>query len=772
MDIGDRLQAALHERYRIDQLLGEGGMALVYLADDLKHGRRVALKVLRPEISTGAGTERFLREIEVVARLNHPNVLALHDSGVADGLIYFVMPFVEGESLRARLDREGRLPLDEAIRIASEIGDALEYAHAQGLVHRDMKPENVLFQAGHALVCDFGIARAARADERHLTRTGVSLGTLAYMSPEQLDGTVEVDRRTDVYALGCIVHEMLSGTNPFAADKPQAVLGRKLTGEIPNLAEIRADVPITVHRVVARALSTDPSGRFVTADLFVEELRKATTRSAVEEEERRRRFRRNVRHVGTGVGMIALAMAVWLLTRALTGPVMERIVVLPLENAQGDTAQQYFVAGAYADMVDELARAVRVISLPSAERIAQLGLRYREIATELGVDGIVRGRVSLDPERVTLNLQLVDGDTEEIVWTQRFETPPGRIPELYRHVALALSEEMGVALGDEERARLTTAQEVNPQVLLALMQARFQWQKLTPEGIDTAEDYYRLALRLDSLNAQGWWGLAQVWGLRAQMGLATGEEAMERGAQYRARATELDPDLAARDGGVRAWLLWDFDAAEEAYRKDLALDPTDAVARAYFAHVLLYRGKKGEAEAEMTAAVQADPYNTRVQSLYGQYLNFTRRYEEAEAAFRRVLEREPNDPLALSNARTTYHHLGRYDEAMPIWREYYASQGDTAAVRALDAGYAQGGYAAALRAVADVFVARGDPAKLWQIATLYTRAGDDGQALDYLEKAAGVRDPNLPYITIDPLFDGLRDEPRFQALIDMLYAAG
>jgi len=772
MDIGDRLQAALHERYRIDRLLGEGGMALVYLADDLKHGRRVALKVLRPEISTGVGAERFLREIEVVARLNHPNVLALHDSGVADGLIYFVMPFVEGESLRVRLDREGPLPFEEAMRIASEIGDALDYAHAQGLVHRDVKPENVLFQAGHALVCDFGIARAASADEKHLTRTGVSVGTLAYMSPEQIDGNAEADRRADVYALGCIVHEMLSGTNPFAAEKPQAVLGRKLMGEIPDLTQIRADVPITVQPVVARAMRADPADRFPTAELFVEELRKATTRSAVEQEERRRRFRRSVRHVGAGVGTIALALAVWLLTRVLTGPVMQRIVVLPLENAQRDTAQQYFVAGAYADMVDEVARAVRVISRPSAERIAQLGLRPRDIAAELGVDGIVTGRVSLDPERVTLNLQLVDGDTEEIVWTERFETPPGRIPELYRHVALALSEQMGVALDDEERTRLTTAQEVNPQVLLALMQARFQWQKLTPDGIDTAENYYRLALRLDSLNAEGWWGLAQVWGLRAQMGLVTGEEAMERGAAFRARATELDPDLAARDGGVRAWLLWDFEGSEEAFRKDLELDPTNALARAYFAHVLLYRGKDAEAETEMTAAVQADPYNARVQSLYGQYLNFTRRYEEAEAAFKRVLAREPNDPLALSNARTTYHHMGRYDEAMPIWREYYASQGDTAAVRALDTGYARAGYAAALRAVAEVFVARGDPAKLWQVATLYTRAGDDQDALDYLEKAAGVRDPNLPYITIDPLFDGLRDEPRFQALIDTLFAAG
>lgn len=771
MDIQERLRAALHQRYRIERLLGEGGMALVFLAEDLKHGRQVAIKVLRPEVSLALGKERFLREIEVAARLNHPNVLALHDSGEADGLLFFVMPFVEGESLRARLKREGRLPVSEALRITAEIGDALDYAHGHGLVHRDIKPENVLFQAGHAVVCDFGIARVTTGAEERLTRTGVSIGTLAYMSPEQFDDRAATDHRADVYALGCLFHEMLSGASPFVAGNPQAILARKLSGEVPDLTELRSDVPVTVPPVVARALSVEPDGRYPSAGEFVEALEEASTRVAVEAEERRRRRANAVRRVGMAVGVAALGTVSWMVSQAVSGPAMERIVVLPLENAQRDTAQQFFVEGAYADLVDELATTVRVISRPSAVRVVELGLRPREIAIELGVDGVVTGRATFDPRQVTLTLQLLDGRTEEILWTQRFEAPPSRILDLYRQVTLALAEEMGVELDQEQIARLKASEEVDPEVMVALLKARFAWQKLTPNAIDTAEDYYRLALSLDSLAAQGWWGLAQVWGLRAQMGTATGEEALARGAEYRARAEELDPDLAARDGGVRAWLHWDFEGAERAYRLDLARDPTDALTRAYFAHVLLYRGKPDEAEREMLRAVESDPYNARVQSLQGQYLNFTRRYSEAEAAFQRVLAREPNDPIALSNARTTYHHMGRYEEAVPIWREWYASQGDTAAVEAFDVGYAEGGYAAALRAVADVFVARGDEAKLWQIATLYTRAGDDQNALTYLERAASVRDPNTPYITIDPLFDHLRDQPRFQAIVDTVYAA-
>jgi TolB-like protein/Tfp pilus assembly protein PilF len=770
MDIQRRLQAALRVRYRIDRLLGEGGMALVYLAEDLKHGRPVALKVLRPEVSMAVGTERFLREIEIAARLNHPNVLALHDSGEADGLLFFVMPFLEGESLRGRLEREGHLSLGEALRIATEIGDALDYAHAHGLVHRDVKPENVLFQAGHALVCDFGIARVAGGAEERLTRTGASIGTLAYMSPEQFEATVEVDPRTDVYALGCVVYEMLSGSNPFDARTQQAILARKLAGQVSDLSELRPDLPVTVQPVVSRALSVEPDDRFSSAGIFVEALRDAGTRRAVEAEERRRRRAGLARRVGTALGVLALGTVSWMVSRVLTGPAMERIVVLPLENAQRDTAQDFFVEGAYADLVDELARTVRVISRPSAVRMAELGLRPREIAVELGVDGVVTGRASFDPRQVMLTLQLLDGRTEEIVWTRRFEAPPSGILGLYHQVSLAIAEQMGVSLDDEQRARLAADEEVDPQVMVALLQARFQWQKLTREGIDTAEDYYRLALSLDSLSAEAWWGLAQVWGLRAQMGTATGEEALAKGAEYRERAAELDPDLVARDGGVRAWLQWDFEGAEEAYRSDLAHDPTDAVARAYFAEVLLFRGKEAEADREMAAAVEGDPYNTRVLSIQGHYLNFRRRYEEAEVAFRKVLEREPNEPMALSNARTTLHHLGRYEEAMPIWREYYASQGDTGAVQALDAGYARGGYGEALRAVADEYVERRDRAKLWQVATLYARAGDVERTLDYLEEAVAVRDPNTPYITIDPLFDDLRDEPRFKALVDTIFA--
>jgi serine/threonine-protein kinase len=774
MEIRKRLERGLADRYRVSRLVGEGGMAQVYLAEDLKHHRPVALKVLRPEISAALGTERFLREIDVAARLNHPNILALHDSGESEGLLYFVMPFVEGESLRARLDREGPLPLAEVLRIAEQIGSALDYAHDRELVHRDIKPENVLFQAGHALVADLGIARPASGDgEKRLTRTGTAIGTFQYMSPEQLSGDRPVDGRSDVYALGCVVHEMLSGANPFDASTAMASLAKKLTGEVESITTERDDLPPTLQPVVERALAVDPDQRYATASAFVTGLREASTLAAVEADRQRRRWRSLLRNSALTAGIVGLGGLAWMAVHAMSGPSLERIAVLPLQNVANDPAQEYFVQGAYADLVLEMSKTLRVTSRISAEAVAAAGLRTRDIAHELGVDGVITGRARLDSDQVALTLELADGDTEEILWSEEFEATPQQILDLYRQATMAVAERMGVPLDEEDLARLTTSQEVDPRVYQALLQARFHWQKLTREGFDTAEDYYRQAIELsDSTSAGAWWGLSRIPGLRAQMGLITGEEARAAGDEARRRALALDATID-QDGGFAAWTHWDFGEAERLFGASLEIDPTNSVTRAYFSHVLLYRGKEEAAVEQAERAAEADPYNTLVLAIYGQFLNFVRRYDEAEAVFQRVLERAPDDPISLSNFRTTYHLQGRYDEAMDVWRSFYLRgvRPDTVAAAALDRGYADGGYRSALRAVADEFAGRDDARLNWQIATLYTRAGDAPRALEYLERALSVRDPNLPYISIDPIFDDLREEPRFTALLDSVMKA-
>jgi len=272
-DVPDRLATALADRYALQRQLGAGGMAVVYLADDLKHQRQVAVKVMRAEIAPVLGTERFLREVEITARLNHPHILPLLDSGVADGLPYYVMPFIEGETLRHRLAREGALPLDDALQIARDVGAALGHAHSQGVIHRDVKPENVLLSAGEAVVADFGIARAiSEASEGRLTGTGISIGTPAYMSPEQAMGDERIDGRTDIYALGCLLYEMLGGDAPFLASTPQAVLAKQLTEPAPRISVVRETVPPAVEAALMKAMAKTPADRFATAAQFVQAL--------------------------------------------------------------------------------------------------------------------------------------------------------------------------------------------------------------------------------------------------------------------------------------------------------------------------------------------------------------------------------------------------------------------------------------------------------------------------------------------------------------------
>ena len=268
------LASALADRYRLEREVGQGGMATVYLAHDIRHDRKVALKVLRAELSAILGAQRFLAEIKTTANLQHPHILGLFDSGEAGGLVFYVMPFVEGESLRARLVREKQLPVEDAVRIAREVADALDYAHRHGVIHRDIKPENILLHDGRALVADFGIAlAAARSDGgSRMTETGMSLGTPHYMSPEQAMGEREITARSDVYALGCVLYEMLTGEPPFTGPTAQAIFARVMTEEPRSLTLQRKTVPPHVEAAVLTALSKLPADRFSTAAQFGEAL--------------------------------------------------------------------------------------------------------------------------------------------------------------------------------------------------------------------------------------------------------------------------------------------------------------------------------------------------------------------------------------------------------------------------------------------------------------------------------------------------------------------
>src|SRR5438132_1381929 len=375
LEILARLKAALADRYAIDRELGHGGTATVYLAQDLKHGRSVAVKVLRPELAAALGAERFLREIEIAARLTHPHILPLHDSGEAAGFLYYVMPFVQGESLRDRLHREPQLPIDEAVKIAREVATALSYAHSQDVVHRDIKPENILLSGGEAVVADFGIARAiVAAGAEQLTDTGLAVGTPGYMSPEQATGAEHLDGRSDVYSLGCVLYEMLAGHPPFLGTTAQEILARHTLDPVPPLRTIRPELPAAVDRAVGKALAKAPADRFATAAPFVESMTQASTPPSFA-----RRAARPAVFVAAGVA--ALVTGYVLLTRRSgssdePGP---SIAVLPFKNIGGDVNNEPFSDG----MTDEITTALgKVEGLRVAARSVAFRFKGKNVVPE------------------------------------------------------------------------------------------------------------------------------------------------------------------------------------------------------------------------------------------------------------------------------------------------------------------------------------------------------------------------------------------------------
>ncbi len=325
VDSVTRLRAALEGRYRIERELGEGGMAVVYLAHDLKHDRDVAIKLLKPELAAAVGDERFLREIRTLATLSHPHILPLHDSGAAAGLLYYVMPFIDGESLQDRLDREHQLPLDEALRLTTEVAEALALAHERGVVHRDIKPANIMLSAGHALVTDFGVAAAVdAAGGEKLTRTGIVVGTPAYMSPEQSAGETAIDGRSDVYSLGCVLYEMLAGAPPFAGSTPQALLARHAMDPVPSIRTVRSTVPSGTERVILKAMAKVPADRFTSAAQFAAALKTSETLAAASVGRRRT----SARFAAVG-GVAAVAF----------------VAVYALSHSSGPDPPEHFVPG-------------------------------------------------------------------------------------------------------------------------------------------------------------------------------------------------------------------------------------------------------------------------------------------------------------------------------------------------------------------------------------------------------------------------------------------
>jgi TolB-like protein/tRNA A-37 threonylcarbamoyl transferase component Bud32 len=658
--VSSPLADALRDRYVLERELGRGGMATVYLAEDLKHDRQVALKVLHPELAATVGPDRFQREIRTTARLQHPHILPVLDSGEAAGQLWYTMPFVRGESLRGRLLRETQLQVDSAIELTRQIALALDYAHREGVVHRDLKPENILLADGQALVADFGVAKAVNlADQGQLTGTGMAVGTPTYMSPEQATGGA-VDARSDIYALGCVLYEMLAGEPPYTGATAQAILAKRVLEPVPHVRTLRESVPEHLEQATARALARVPADRFQTAAEFARALSVPVVANSVGSQSEvatplgtptPRWLSRPATVLVLGFGLLigVGVLFAWLYVHGGAGVIRasaKRVAVLPFENL-GDSGDAYFADGVADEVRGKLAAlpGIEVIARGSSSQYQRTTKPPHQIARELGVDYLLTAtlrweRRAGDESRVRLSPELVDAASGVRRWQQNFDAPLTDIFRVEAEVANSVAEALGVALRSGERRRLTEQPTSNLEAYAHYLRGReMSSGEFATEALRGAAAEYSAAVHLDSTFAAAWAELSVAHAVLFRMG---GVQAADTRVAREAveRAIMLSPEspdtrlAAAQYAGVLAG-QGDTAALRE-LRAGLEVAPNraDLLARAGNIEVGLGRTEQGLRDLEHAARL--DPRSpSGLAALAWVYLRL-QRVPEAEAMITRA----------------------------------------------------------------------------------------------------------------------------------------
>ena len=756
----DRLKTALGDRYILSRELGEGGMATVYLAEDQKHQREVAVKVLRPQIAATLGAERFVREIEIAAKLSHPHILPLFDSGSSDGVLYYVMPYVEGESLRDRLGRDGKLSVDEAIRFTGHVASALSYAHERGVVHRDIKPENIMLAGDQAIVADFGIARAVEAaGDQRLTGTGLAIGTPAYMSPEQWLGSGEIDQRTDVYSLGCVLYEVISGQAPFEGRTPQALLAKHAAEAAPLLRTTDPSVPVFVEQVAERAMAKDPADRFATASAMAEAL---TTGTVVAQGSQW------PRSAFIAVAAVAIAALAWTLATALGDRGVERLAVLPLISLNDTPEQEYLVEGVHEALISEIGQlGVSVIARATMAQYRNTSLSIREIAAELGVDAVLEGSLLRSGDDLEIVARMYDGESEEELWSQRYEGDLPNVVALYRGITRSIAEEIRITLSPEAESRLSQAPPVRPEVYEAYLRGMYLLNQSTPEGFEEALTYFDDAVRQAPSDALAYAGLALGY-VTVAHGPAPPPNAWQTARAAAERAVRLDSTLAeawAALADVKMYYEWDWEGAERAFRKANELNPSLAMNHYHYAWFHILFGRAEEAIAEHERARELDPL-TPLHSVWipGMYW-WLGRHEEALASARATVAEYPDHATALFCLGVAAGELGEHAEAIEALERAVAISDRWN--WALGRAYHRAGRTdEALRILGELEAEPPSPWGAVALADLHTALGNTDEAFRWL--AYEPAHAWLPWSRNNPNLAPLRDDPRFDELLERL----
>jgi len=712
--VEEQLNRALVSRYRLDRELGRGGMATVYLAEDLRHDRRVALKVLHPELSSSLGPDRFLREIKLAARLNHPHIVPLYDSGEAAGFLFYVMPVVEGESLRDRLLRDGQIPVDEALQLTRGIASALDYAHRNNIVHRDIKPENVMLQEGE--VMDFGIAKAVSvAAGDTLTQTGMMVGTPAYVSPEQAAGDAVVDGRSDQYSLACVLYEMISGRKPFTGATAQAVLSKRFTEPVPSIRSVYSMASEEVETALHKALAKEASERFSTTMEFARALVAS--------------------HLSTPDGSP--------LTPGAAGGVRS-IAVLPFSNLSSDPEGETFADGMAEEIINALSKikALKVSSRTSSFTFKNKTEDIREIGRKLQVGTVLEGSVRKSGKRLRLTAQLVNATDNSQLWAERYDRELEDVFAIQDEIAASIVAALRLVLTEDEKRAIEQVPTANVEAYEVYLRGRQFFHQHRRRSHEFARQMFERAIELDPGYALAHAGVADCCSFLYQYFDATPSNIARAEAASR-RAVELAPELAEAHAsrGLALSLSKGFEEAEKEFQTAMRLDAKSFEAAYFYARACIAQGKADEATKWFERAVAVRPDDFATLTLLADTYHGLAKTEECIRtarrgydAARKHLELNPDNPRALYMGAADLSFLGESEKARDWNRRALAMEPD-------------------------------DPSVLYNIACNFAMEGQSDEAIATLHKALDNGFGHWGWIEHDSSLQPIRSNPAFQQLL-------
>ncbi len=781
MSVPDRLAAALAGRYRIERELGGGGMSRVFVAREQGLDREVVVKVLSADVAAEVSTERFEREIRLAASLQQANIVPLLSAGNAGGVPYYTMPFVRGESLRVRLSR-GPLGVAESVSILRDVARALSYAHSHGVVHRDIKPDNVLLSHGAAVVTDFGIAKAVSAaragtESGTLTQTGTSIGTPAYMAPEQVAGDPNIDHRADLYAWGCVAYELLAGEPPFVRQPPHQVLAAHIGEQPVPIASRRAQVPAGLAHLVMRCLEKDPAARPPNADAILQELEGVATPS--ETVAPVRRPAPSARWLAAGVAAVALvAIVAFAVSRgggAGAAAQDRSIAVLPLANLSGNPDDDYFGIGLSEEMTRALAKAgMRVIGRSSAGALQARGLDDRSIARELGVGSLLTGSVQRAGGQVRISVALSAADGA-VRWSQAYDRPLANVFAVQDEIARQVARELLGSLGAPAGSRLVGDETRDPEAHALVLQGAVLWNRRTGPTVRQAVGLLEQAVARDPryARAHGW--LAVAYSTLPYYDDGDPTPYFERALAAAERALALDSTQVEAYTGAAAALmgLGRLRESDARFRQALAHDSTFATTWGWHSLLASRLGDFDAAHRRALRGVALEPASLITHVQVAQGLISARRFAEADSVATRIIAGDSSFTLAWMQHAEALVGLGRAEEAAAVMARRVAGmpgprQGANQGTHAWILARAGRG-AEARDILSRARAANGGrlpPAG--DLAAALAAVGDLDGGLAVLEGAIAAHDPWLAIRSRTTRFDPFRADPRGRALLDRL----